>query len=140
MKTIRVSPKNGDKEATLFSDGIPVKTVPAGTILSAYSKNTADKGGAYNIYGEPSSPNVIKGGCSRSAAIIARPYAYMYKDVYKHKIYGKLNNGTQVTILEYDDDGYGFCKVKGLTENGEFEGYVECRYIYAASISNSEVN
>lgn len=135
-KLIQINPASGDKEASLFSGtdefSEVLETVPKGTIL----KVLGEGGGYYEVAYENKLPNVPQGGTLNTGCIIASPYAYMYIDIDRMNLLGKVNNGTVVAIL--DDSDPKMYKIEAFTTNGQYEGYIEPRYIMRDTISYEE--
>ena len=135
ITSVQVNPASGDSVASLYmapdASGIPVGNVNTGEIL----KVVGNDNGYYQVAVKPPmDDNSFKGGSADTGTCLANPYTFLYDNPRKYKSLGRINNGTNLKILELDDDHPGMCKVRCVTTNGTRTGYMECRYVYRDSI------
>lgn len=129
LVTIRVNPASGDSSAVLYGSS-DAESTQIGTVEKGEVLKVLDRGNKFTeVQITPRGANTPKGGSSDEAICIANPYTYMYKDNKRKTILGRVNNGTWINILEINDDN-GMYKVKGMTINGIYSGYMEARYLF----------
>lgn len=126
--SVKVNPANGDSSATLFNaadvDSGEVETVEKGTILRVVNRGNKFTEVQVNLSGDKEP----KGGSSDEGICIANPYTNLYKDDKRKSVYGRVNNGSWLNILDMNDSGMYLVKTK--TTNGTYIGYMEARYIF----------
>ena len=138
VTSVQINPASGDDHASLYispdASSTPVGTVEKGEIL----KVVGNDNGYYQVALKPTSENKCKGGSSDNGTCMANPYTFLYDNPRKYKSLGRINNGTDLKILEVDDEHPGMFKVRCVTTNGLRTGYMESRYVYRSSIEASE--
>lgn len=137
VTAVKVNPASGDDHTILRvssdSNSTIISTAEKGEIL----KVVGEEGDQYKVVVKPTSLNNVKGGSGDTGTCLANPYTYLYLDYMKKKILGKVNNGTDIQIIELADEHPGFFKVKCQTTNGMKIGYIEVRYVFRSCLEPS---